>query len=115
MRAVLRANEGFDIEPVLYIAPEAKLTDTYLSIKVLLLETNAKARVVPSLEIKENDVKAGHGVTIGHVDAEQLYYLMSRGLNHDAAEELLIEAFTSELANKILASQNIEAQSNNNN
>ena len=46
-----------------------------------------------NLEIDEYDVIASHGASIGAIDDEELYYLMSRGLTEDKAKELLIMGF----------------------
>ena len=70
----------------------AKNTDGYFQSKVLLFD-DAKGRSVPSLEIDENEVKAGHGSTIGRPDEEQLFYLRSRGLTEKQAESLIISGF----------------------
>ena len=60
----------------------------------LLLSNEAKAESIPELEILTNDVvKCNHGVTVGQVDKDQIYYLMSRGLNEKEAERLIIEGF----------------------
>lgn len=57
--------------------------------RVLTLGKNHKAKVIPLLLIDENDVKASHALTIGQPDAEQLYYLQSRGLSTKQAVGLL--------------------------
>ena len=55
----------------------------------------------PALEILEKDVKAGHAATVGKVDAQMLFYLMSRGLSRQQAEKLLIEGFTRPILDRI--------------
>lgn len=68
-------------------------TDSYLKEDTLLLDKTAKIRALPCLEIKTNDVKAGHGATVTNLDSEDLFYLESRGVNKDAARKLIIEGF----------------------
>ena len=58
-----------------------------------MLSKDAKAKTIPSLEIKANDVKAGHSATIGKVDKDLLFYLQSRGINKKLGEKLLIRGF----------------------
>lgn len=93
IKSVLYDEASFDIEPVVVIEDDAANTDTYLKVDVLLLSDHARARAIPSLEIKHDQVKGGHGATIGHVDAQQLQYLMSRGLSRAQAQELIVKAF----------------------
>lgn len=64
------------------------------SLKAIMLSENAQARVDPLLIIDEPDLEsAGHGATIGKVDEEQLYYLMSRGIKEKDAKFLIIRGF----------------------
>lgn len=101
VKAVLFDQSKFDATGNLVINKGAKFTDAYLRIDALMISPNAFARVVPSLEIFENDVKGGHGATVGEVDREQLFYLQSRGLNLYQAEELIILGFMTEILEKI--------------
>ncbi|MDR3407672.1 MAG: SufD family Fe-S cluster assembly protein, partial [Methylovirgula sp.] len=55
----------------------------------------------PELEIFADDVACGHGATIGGLNADQLFYLETRGLPAKAAEALLLEAFAAELVDEI--------------
>lgn len=68
----------------------------------LLLSENAKAESIPELEILTNDVeKCSHGVTMGKVDKDQIYYLMSRGLTEKESEKMIIEGFLEPTISKI--------------
>lgn len=93
IRAVLYDQSSFDFDGILRIEKGAIETDTYLSVKCLLIGKESKAKVVPSLEILESSVKAGHGATIGYLNPVELFYLESRGLSRDKAQSLLINAF----------------------
>lgn len=59
----------------------------------LLLSPDAEIDAVPNLEIENPDVRCGHAASIGRLDEEKLFYLMSRGLDRAAAERALVEAF----------------------
>lgn len=61
--------------------------------ETLLLSGTAEIDAVPMLEIENQDVRCSHAATVGRLDAEKLFYLMSRGLDRAAADQLLIEAF----------------------
>lgn len=73
----------------------AKNTDTYFREDALLLSKEAKAEAIPSLEIDENEVKAGHASTVGPVDLEQIFYLMSRGVTQIEAKRMIIQGYFS--------------------
>lgn len=77
-----------------------KDVNAYLKINVLLMSKMAKAQIVPSMEIHEDDVKAGHGATIGSGDPEQLYYMQSRGLSINQSKKLIAKGFIEEATNK---------------
>jgi len=79
----------------------AKNTDTFFREDALLLSDTAKAEAIPSLEIDENEVKAGHASTVGPVDEEQLFYLMSRGITRKEAESLVVRGFLFPVSEKL--------------
>lgn len=68
-------------------------TDSYLKEDVLMLDPTAKIDAVPSLEIKTNDVKAGHGVSVERLNDEKLFYLTSRGISTHEARKLVLSGF----------------------
>jgi len=67
----------------------------------LLLSDEAEADSIPSLEIENHDVKCSHGSTIGQIDKEQLFYLMSRGLNKKEANKMIVNGFFQPLIDKV--------------
>ena len=75
------------------VHPQAVGTDAYQANRNLLLSPNAKADSMPQLEIQTDDVRCTHGATIGPVDEEQTFYLMSRGLPRTEAERLIAQGF----------------------
>ncbi len=92
IRAVFFENSSFSNDGVVRILKGAKNADGYFASKVLLFD-QAKGRSIPSLEIDENEVKAGHASTIGRPDPRQLFYMRSRGLTEKEAESLIVEGF----------------------
>lgn len=92
IRGVFRDNASFSNDGVITIKKGAKGADGYFSSKILLFDT-ARGRSVPSLEIDENDLKAGHASTVGRPDPLQLFYLQSRGLTEKEAIELIVAGF----------------------
>lgn len=75
------------------IAPHAQGSDARLRDDALLLSRNAHVDSVPALEIGANDVKAYHGATVGAIDAEQVFYVESRGIDRNAAERMIALGF----------------------
>lgn len=82
-----------DFSGNLLIEKQAGGTDTYLASHSLILGDEARAKAIPALEIKADEVKAGHAATIGKIDQETIYYFMSRGLDETEAKKIFIEAF----------------------
>lgn len=79
----------------------AKNTNTFFREDALLLSDTAKSEAVPSLEIDENEVKAGHASTVGPVDPEMLFYLMSRGVTQKEARKLIVRGYFSGILDKL--------------
>jgi Fe-S cluster assembly protein SufD len=75
------------------VAPDAQHSDGEQSVKAMLLDRGATANCKPELEIYADDVKCAHGASVGELDANQLFYAMSRGLDPAAAKALLLEGF----------------------
>jgi Fe-S cluster assembly protein SufD len=75
------------------VARGAQQTDAEQSVKAMLLDRGATANCKPELEIFADDVKCAHGASVGELDAMQLFYAESRGLNPASARALLLEGF----------------------
>lgn len=75
------------------IDESAQRTDAFQTNRNLILSEGAAAQSVPNLEILANDVRCGHGSTVGPLDEEQRYYLMSRGLDPERADRLQVRGF----------------------
>ena len=85
-----------------FIRAAAEGTDTYELNRNLLLSDGARADSVPNLEIETGEiVGAGHASTTGRFDDEQLFYLMSRGINMDDARRLVVRGFFNEIVSEI--------------
>ena len=75
------------------VARGAQQSDAEQSVKAMLLDRGATANCKPELEIFADDVKCAHGATVGELDAMQLFYAESRGLDPARARALLLEGF----------------------
>jgi Fe-S cluster assembly protein SufD len=78
------------------VARAAQKTDGYQMNQALLLSPNAEIDCKPELEIYADDVKCSHGATVGALDADQLFYLRSRGVPEADARAMLVRAFLSD-------------------
>ena len=88
-RGMIRVEEG------------AQKTNAYQENRNLLLSKSAHADSIPGLEIMANDVRCTHGATLGQVDREQLFYLMSRGLSRSEAERLIVRGFFQDVLDRV--------------
>ena len=79
----------------------AQKTNAYQENRNLLLSKTAHADSIPGLEIMANDVRCTHGATLGQVDREQLFYLMSRGLSRSEAERLIVRGFFQDVLDRV--------------
>ena len=80
---------------------DAQKTDGHQLSRTLLLSRKAEIDTKPELEIYADDVKCSHGATAGEPEADQLFYLRSRGLDHRTALALIVEGFMGELLEEI--------------
>jgi len=83
------------------VRPDAQRTDAQQSNRNLLLSDQAEVDTKPQLEIYADDVKCSHGATVGQLDAQQVYYLRSRGVDDASARALLTFAFAEEVATRV--------------
>ena len=88
-RGMIRVEEG------------AQKTNAYQENRNLLLSKTAHADSIPGLEILANDVRCTHGATLGRVDRELLFYLMTRGLNRAEAERVIVRGFFQDVLDRV--------------
>ncbi|MBV9101271.1 MAG: Fe-S cluster assembly protein SufD [Candidatus Dormibacteraeota bacterium] len=80
---------------------EAPKTDAYVQNRNLILSHEATADSIPRLEIRANDVRCGHGATAGHIDDEQRFYLMARGVPLEEADKLIVRGFMDDVLGRV--------------
>lgn len=97
IKSVLFDEARLNYSGLIKIEKNAQKSNAYQKNQNLLLSPHSWADSRPKLEILANDVRCTHGATIGKIDPNQLYYLMSRGLNEKAATKLLLEGFFNEV------------------
>src|SRR5205807_10591363 len=79
------------------VEPQAHFTDAYQKVRNLLLSDEAEANSMPGLEILADNVRCTHGATSGQIQADQLFYLRSRGIPTKTAQRLLVTGFLDEV------------------
>ena len=96
VKAVVMENGFLDLSGIIKIKKRANLAQAFLRQKVLLVGQNSRAEARPELEIETDEVKASHAASVGRIDEEEIFYLMSRGLSRNEAIELIVKAFLGE-------------------
>ena len=86
---------------MIYVDPTAKKTDGYQKNENLMLSPNARVFTKPGLEIVTDDVKCSHGTTVSEIDADQIFYLMSRGMSKNESELLILQGYFDAILNNI--------------
>ena len=86
---------------IIRVHPGAQQVDAYQTNRNLLLSGGARADTLPNLEIEADDVKCSHGATVGQLDEEAKFYLMSRGLDRLQAERLVVLGFLGEVLSRL--------------
>jgi Fe-S cluster assembly protein SufD len=83
------------------VAVDAQKTDSQMNNRNLLLSDDAEVDTKPQLEIYADDVKCGHGMTVGQLDEKSVFYLQSRCVDEETARNMLTFAFANEMVGKI--------------
>jgi Fe-S cluster assembly protein SufD len=84
-----------------FVHEGAQQTDAQQTNRNLLLSKEARVDTKPQLEIFADDVKCAHGATVGQLEEEELFYLISRGLHRELAQNLLTYGFAEEVIDRI--------------
>jgi Fe-S cluster assembly protein SufD len=96
------SDDGYAVNySIVNIGPDARNSSGHQHQETLLLSDKARADAIPKLDVENNDVSASHGATVGQVDPDQVFYLLSRGLSGLAAKRLIVEGFFEPLLKEI--------------
>ncbi len=83
------------------VRKDSQKTNAFQSNKTILLSDKARIDTKPQLEIYADDVKCTHGATVGQLDKEALFYIVSRGISPETARSMLIKAFANDFLEPI--------------
>jgi Fe-S cluster assembly protein SufD len=100
-KGALTGDSRASYEGLIHIVPGASETDTYLQTHQMLLSPKAKGDAIPSLIVEVDNVKASHGGTVGELDEEQIFYMMTRGLSRTEAVRVLVEGYFEEVVQRL--------------
>jgi Fe-S cluster assembly protein SufD len=98
---VLDGNSRGVFNGKIFVHQDAQKTDAKQTNRNLLLSDSATIDTKPQLEIFAHDVKCTHGATVGQLDEQAIFYLRARGIGINAARQMLIYAFVSDVVNRI--------------
>lgn len=93
IRGVAENGARIAVKGLVKIEKRAQNTDSFLAMKILLLDKKSSATAEPELEIEANRVKASHSASVGKIDDEQLFYLKSRGIEETKAKNIIVNGF----------------------
>jgi Fe-S cluster assembly protein SufD len=96
-RAIASGTSRVVFNSKVVVAPGAAHSESQQSCRGLLLSPTAEIDTRPQLEIHTDEVKCAHGATTGRLDRDMFFYLLSRGLDRDSAQSLLVFAFLSDV------------------
>ena len=84
-----------------FVPKAAQMTNANQLNRNLVLSSKARINTKPELQITADNVKCSHGATVSQLEADEVFYLRSRGLNDYDARHLLIDAFAGEILDKV--------------
>ena len=100
-KGALTGESRASYEGLIRIVQGAQNTNTYLQTHSMLLSPKAKADSIPSLIVETDNVSASHGGTVGEVDEEQVFYMMTRGIPRREAIRILVEGYFEPVIQKL--------------
>jgi Fe-S cluster assembly protein SufD len=100
-KGALTGESRASYEGLIHIVPGAQETHTYLQTHSMLLSPKAKGDAIPSLIVETDNVSASHGGTVGELDEDQIFYMMTRGLSRPEAMRVLVEGYFEEVVQRL--------------
>jgi Fe-S cluster assembly protein SufD len=100
-KAALQGTSRMIYTGLIRIAKPAIRTEAFQANHNLLLDQGTEAETIPMLEILADDVRCKHGASVGPIDEEQTFYLMTRGLPRDVAERLIVMGFVEPMIQQV--------------
>ena len=105
VKSILRDSARSYFDGVVRIFKSGQNSNAFQSNPNLLLSSDARAESMPTLEIEADDVACKHAASIGSIDEEEKFYLLSRGISESDTESMIVEGFAAELAQRLPGEQ----------
>ncbi len=102
-KGIINDQARSEFDGTIVVGKGANGTDATQLNKNLLLSGQARVFTRPQLQIDTDDVKCAHGATVGQLEEEELFYLLSRGLDKHTAQNLLTFGFAEEVIDRIVS------------
>jgi len=100
-KGALTGRSRASYEGLIHIVKDAQETHTYLQTHQMLLSSDAKGDAIPSLIVQTDNVSASHGGTVGELDEDQIFYMMTRGVPRSEAVRILVEGYFEEVVQRL--------------
>jgi Fe-S cluster assembly protein SufD len=100
-KGALTGESRASYEGLIHIVPGAQETNTYLQTHSMLLSPKARGDAIPSLIVETDNVSASHGGTVGELDEDQIFYMMTRGVTRSEAVRVLVEGYFEEVVQRL--------------
>ena len=100
-KGALTGDSRASYEGLIHIVPNAQETHTYLQTHQMLLSPKAKGDAIPSLIVETDNVSASHGGTVGELDEDQIFYMLTRGITRSEAVRILVEGYFEEVVQRL--------------
>ncbi len=96
VRKIIYDNNKSFVKGLIKMIEGAQNSFNYFDDKGILIGENSTVKVIPSLEIIPNNVKASHGSSLGEIDENQIFYMTSRGIDKQISENIIARGFLEE-------------------
>lgn len=93
LKGVADDRSSLSLQGLIVIDEACGQSQSFLTERILLLTDQARAEAIPELEIMTDDVKCSHAASISRIPESQIFYLMSRGLSKEQAQDLVVTGF----------------------
>jgi Fe-S cluster assembly protein SufB len=100
-KSVARGGGRTSYRGLVQVLPGAHHSKSTVKCDALLVDAISRSDTYPYVDVREDDVSMGHEATVSKVSEDQLFYLMSRGLNEDEAMAMIVRGFVEPIAREL--------------
>jgi Fe-S cluster assembly protein SufB len=100
-KSVARGGGRTSYRGLVQVMPRAEHSASTVKCDALLIDTISRSDTYPYVDVRTDDVSMGHEATVSKVSEDQLFYLMSRGMNEDEAMAMIVRGFIEPIAREL--------------